>query len=471
MRLVLENDEYKIKVNSDGATPYRLSDFYNPEADSDKKGWDLAPVLKEGAEKVDAKSICDRYNERVKKFDYVFRNGKDLDGQEWSVQDMYSVPDAPILLPKVVSTVVREAVEPLLIGTTLLNRINYSMGQTILLPATGALSVGDLDIPEGGEYPESRLEKGGNAMIANIGKSGLAVKITEEMIRYSQVDVINMHLRAAGRALARHKEVKIFNMLSSMGVTYYDNKNPKQSVLGVTHGRGWNGSANGSITAEDLFDVWGQTLARGFMADALIVHPLMYVHFLKDPNMRAFAFAAGGGTLFASWTGSAAGGSPWGMPAGGMSLGSVHNINPDTDVKLRNQMINSGPVLPSYLTAPFQIIVTPFVRYDALKKQTDVIMVDRNELGVILVDEDLTTEEWNDPARDIRKIKLRERYCLGMLNEGQNVGLLKNIVNVDNRISMEPARPQISVAALDADGNPTASGGLEEIDSRTAIVS
>jgi hypothetical protein len=460
MKLFLENDQYKVKINSDDSRHYVLEDLYKGDVAKSEDGNEPGQV-----------DFRDHFEGRAKEFNYIFRNGRDLDGKQWTLTDMYSVPDAPILLPKVVSSVVREAIEPMMIGTTLLNRINFTLGQTIMLPATGALSVGDLDIPEGGEYPEGKLDQGGNAMVANIGKSGIAVKITEEMIRYSQVDVINMHLRAAGRCLARHKEVKIFNMLAGMGVTYYDNAAPKSSLLGVTHGRDFNGAANGSLTAEDIFDVWGHVLARGFMADALIVHPLMYLHFLKDPTMRAFAYAAGGGTLYASWTGSALGGNPWAKPAGGLSVGSVEKVRPDTDIKLRNQDISSGPILPSYLTAPFQIIVTPFVRYDAIKKLTDVVLIDRNEVGVILVDEDPTTEEWSDPARDIRKIKIRERYALGILNEGQNVGLIKNVVNVDNKISMEPARPQMTVAALDADGNPTASGGLEEIDARTPIVS
>ena len=116
------------------------------------------------------------------------------------------------------------------------------------------------------------------------------------------------------------------------------------------------------------------------------------------------------------------------------------------------------------------VIVSPFVNYNPITKVTDIMLFDRSELGVILVDEDPTTEEWNDPARDIRKIKIRERYALGILNEGQAVALIKNAINVDNYVTSQPAVPQINIAALDADGNATASGGLEEIDERSAIL-
>ena len=345
------------------------------------------------------------------------------------------------------------------------------MGQTILLPSYGALSVAGLDIPEGGEYPEAKMTQGGASMIANIGKSGIAVKISEEMIRYSQVDVISMHLRAAGRCLARHKEVKIFNMIGATGTAFYDNAAPQNSVLGVTHGRGFNGAANGSVTADDLFDLWGNLLARGFMANTMLVHPLTYTMYLKDPNMRTMFFNQGSGTLFATYNQQAAmGGNPWAQAAGGMSQGSIQNILPDTQTELRNQDISVAPTLPSYFGMPLQIIVSPFVKYDPIRKLTDLMLFDRNELGVLLVDEELTTEEWADPARDIMKIKMRERYALGILNEGQGVALIKNAVNVDNMISSQPAETVINIAALDANGSPTASGGLEAIDERSPIV-
>ena len=157
-------------------------------------------------------------------FEYLWKNNGNLeDGQRVKLNDALSVPNAPMLMPKVISNIVKEAAEPLLVGTSLLQRINYSYGQTITFPAVGAMVAAD--IAEGQEYPERSLQMGGATVTASIGKSGVAVKVTDEMIRYSQFDVIGMHLRAAGRALARHKEVKIFNFIRSVGVTCFDNVN------------------------------------------------------------------------------------------------------------------------------------------------------------------------------------------------------------------------------------------------------
>ena len=63
--------------------------------------------------------------------------------------DALSTPDASILIGRVVSNVVKEAIEPLLVGSSLLHTIRFSAGQQITFPAAGAFTAED--IPEGGE--------------------------------------------------------------------------------------------------------------------------------------------------------------------------------------------------------------------------------------------------------------------------------------------------------------------------------
>jgi hypothetical protein len=50
-----------------------------------------------------------------------------------------------------------------------------------------------------------------------------------------------------------------------------------------------------------------------------------------------------------------------------------------------------------------------------------------NELGILVVDEEVTTDEWMDSARDIHHVKLRERYGLALLNNGQAVRQIKGV--------------------------------------------
>jgi hypothetical protein len=389
----------------------------------------------------------------AKQLEYLWRtNGKVEDGPQFKLEDALSVPNASVLMPKVISNIVKEAVEPLLIGTSLLQRINYSYGQTITFPAVGALVAAD--IAEGMEYPERSLQTGGATVTANIGKSGIAVKVTEEMVRYSQFDIIGMHLRAAGRALARHKEVKIFDYIRSMGVPVFDNVNPTRSYKGVTTGRDLSGAGNGSVTMDDIFDAYAQIITQGFFPNTLLMHPLTWVMFIKDATLRQFVLASGGGSWFASWTGNPAARAPWDNSSnGGLGVSGGQNITPPQSATGENpsglleypQTLNSGPVLPSYMNIPFRIIVSPFVPYDPRRRLTDIYMFDASELGVLIVDEEITTEEWNDPKVDIMKIKMRERYGIGILNEGKAIATLKNVHVVPNEIVL-PAQASIDVS-------------------------
>lgn len=85
--------------------------------------------------------------------------------------DALSTPDASILIGRVVSNVVKEAMEPLLVGTSLLHPIRFSAGQQITFPAAGAFTAED--IPEGGEYPERKLELAGTVNKVAVFKSRL----------------------------------------------------------------------------------------------------------------------------------------------------------------------------------------------------------------------------------------------------------------------------------------------------------
>ena len=389
---------------------------------------------------------------------------KDLHGYEWiwknngrthgdrdkvvTIEDAISTPNAATLLPKVISNIVKESAEPLLVGTSLLQRINYSYGQTITFPAVGGMVAAD--IAEGQEYPIRGLAREGATVTATVGKSGLAVQVTDEMLRYSQFDIIGMHLREAGRALARHKEVKIFNYIDSMGVTTHDNLAPGNSIFGTTTGRSLDGSGNGSITMDDIFDAYGQIITQGFTPNTLLMHPLTWVMFIKDPTLRAFALASGGGTYFATWTGSAAGKGNWNDPLGvspGQNIMPGGNAGGETASSLNefSQTISSAPQLPSYFNVPMRIVVSPFVHYDPKNKLTNIMMFDSSELGVLVVDEDITTDEFNDPSVDIKKIKLRERYGVAILNEGQAIGVIRNVRVVPNEIVL-PAQSSISVS-------------------------
>jgi len=328
--------------------------------------------------------------------------------------DAFSTADAPILMPKVLVRVVKEALEPILTLTPLFRTIRFSAGSTITFPAVGAIHAAD--IAEGEEYPEQKVDIGGGHIVATVGKSGLKCRFTDEMLRYSQYDMMSMHLEAAGRALARHKEQKVANQISDLAAVSMDGDGGT-ATHGLPSGRDIHGNGNNTITIDDLLVQYADLVNDGFLPRALLMNPMGWLIFARDPTLRAFGFA-NGGPLFGTFP-----------PNGSAQNSSVWSNGPNMAVPfgtLPNRQTTWSAV-PSLFPAPLRIIVSPFITYDSANSKTDIYMCDPDELGAIIVDEDVTTEQWDDPNRDIRAVKFRERYTLQVLNEGKGVTVLKNI--------------------------------------------
>lgn len=383
-------------------------------------------------------------------FNSMWRNSGFLpDGNRMNLEDTLAVPNVASMLPKVMAGIVREAQEPLLVGTSLLERVNYSAGITITMPALGAI-VAD-DMAEGDEYPEHTIQTGGTTSQVTIGKVGTAFKVTQEMIRFNQFDMIGACLRAAGRALARHKEQKIFRMIRNMGLKLFDNLQPGASLLGVTHGRDLSGSANGTVVADDIFDAWSHMMMSGYLMDTLIMHPLTWPMFVKDATLRAFMLQNGGGTVFATFNGNPRASFPSGVPMGppsGQDIvpgGTTSGLTPTALEGYFPGQQSGAPVLPSYMNMPLRIIVTPFMPFDPVRRLTDIFMCASGELGALIVDHDVITEEWTDPRNDIKKVKLYERYAVAPYENGKAACVLKNVKVGANEVVL-PAQASLAVS-------------------------
>lgn len=367
----------------------------------------------------------------------VASGGNTSDGVKLTINDAMSMPNAPLVFRRVITEIVQEAIEPTLIASRLLDRIDYEgYGSTITFGTIGSMGTMNLDMAEGGEYPEYTVPATGQGnMHVNIGKAGLAVKITEEMLRYSQWDLISLHMRQAGYALARHKERKVFNMLNSVGFKVFDNLNPTTAQVGRTSGRSVTGAGNGSMTVDDLFDMYAKTMERGFNPDVVLVHPLAWATFVKDPVMREMNLSFGGGGW---WNGTANNVAP--------SLSTIWKQLGRTGKPTSNpsQAEREG-TQQSIISMPYKfpfgnlnIIPSHNVPFDAANKTTSIIMLDSKELGALVVAEDPTTEEWTDMARDIKKVKIRERYGIALYNEGNSVSIAQNVSIEPNALALPP---------------------------------
>ena len=385
--------------------------------------------------------------------------------KSFQIEDAMSTTNMSMLLPQVITQIVKEEIEPMLVGPSLLDRMSYVPGQRISFPAIGAITMLG-DVAEGQAYPEVQIQMGGATVIAGMDKTGLAFKFTDELLRYSDWDLFGYTMRRCANAFARHKEKKIFNYIKSMGVPCFDNLNPTDSWFGTTTGRSFSGAANGSVTMDDIFDVYSQIIQQGFIVDTMLVHPLTYLMWVRDPVMRAFTLQNGGGTFFANYSGRPNGTANWSNgPQGALGMATGQNIVPggnvsgDTPSSLEDypQTTTSAPVVPSYFPYPLRIVVSHLMPFDPANKTTDIYLFDSSRLGALIVDQELTSEQWDDPSVDVLKVKMWERYGLGIYEEGQAIGVIHNAVVVPNEIVL-PAQAQVSV-----------SGSLSPLDRSTPI--
>lgn len=350
-----------------------------------------------------------------------------------ALRDVLNNGDLSRLVPVAISEIVREAAEPLLIASQLFTTIRQKAGTYIQMPAVGALDSVE-EVAPGQEYGTEEITLGGGVSIRVAPrKYGIKLALTEEMVEQSQWDVIGQWLKAAGKAFARKKNRVCFNQMDGSALTIVDNANPTRGILGRRlSGMGPDGAggfaSNNSFSAEDFFDIYAAMLSEGFAPNAIVVHPLTWAIWMKDPVLRTFAWQNGNGPLWNSYDLQGVKRDEFfnglGMSKQGARPGET--VPPDFKAK---------PILPPYLNVPFTVMVSPQVYFDPINKLTNMYFIDTENAGAIVEEEPINHYQWVDPERDIQMIRLREKYFTSILNEGRGVGLVKSVPVVPNRVA------------------------------------
>ena len=310
---------------------------------------------------------------------------------QYALKDLLTSNEFAHFFPKVITEIAGEVYENMLVVTNLLEHVNVEPGPslTIQVPTfTGAIGQ-DLDVPESSEYPELQLKVGGGAFqTVTIQKSGLTISITEETIEYSRYDVLNSQIAEGLKALARWKERKAIKMFIEAAQT------EKTGGSGVDV----DGTANGGLTINDIIEVASVMMDKGFAPDTIIMHPLAYPIFAFNGTLRSFFYASTGekGALV-QWP-KINGGQPKTYEA----LGQTADLN--------GKHIAAIELPTGIIGKPLRVILSRFVPFNPSTKETDIFMVDSENLGYLFVAQDPTTSEFNDPLRDIKKLKIFERY-------------------------------------------------------------
>jgi hypothetical protein len=312
---------------------------------------------------------------------------------------------------------------------------------------------------------------GGDMVSLTVAKYGLQIMVTEEVINLNLWDVFGMFLKYAGLALGRLQETEAIKHLNAFGITLFDNASPTTSQLGSCSGRGIDGIQNGSMTANDIFDMYAWLVMRGFNPDTLLIHPLAWRMFMADSETREVVLK--GATLASrkmpqgnaspGWGSSAdnglgvrtqATGTETPATAGKGWPNSLGKIGANPWVNTLNPLSATFNIPPNYLPTPLTVLVSPHIPYTAPTTvggagKADCVMLDSQMAGILGTNgQGMTTEEFNKPETDIRAMKVKQYWGFGILEQGRSVGKAHDVVisrnyqfeNVNN-IVLTPINP------------------------------
>jgi len=321
-------------------------------------------------------------------------------GPRIPMEEAVRAADFSILFPKVISDVLIRPKEPLMIGQTLLSRtIQIDNVRSIEFPAMGAMRA--FDMADTSEYREQMASFTEELVEIKVNKVGLMVSLGEDLIKDSMWDLVALYLESAGYAMLRHKEEKIFNTFQQVGHKVFDNNTTNPALW--THGRAYNQSFNYSATYDDIIDAMGALVANEYVPTDIIMHPLSWAVFAKDPILRNVMFTQGqiGQSVWSS------------LPAFDQSVNVpwqiAYQVSPFVPFSY-NTVLNNGPA--SSLAAC---------------NVTSIYVVDRNHGIVVLQRDPMETDQFEDPRRDLLNLKVRERYGVNAINGGRSIAVINNV--------------------------------------------
>lgn len=355
----------------------------------------------------------------TKTFDLMEKMARNMYGDfgsgRASLQEALQTTDTVKLIPKIIEGKLREAAEPEYLGTRFFNTIHVEGGNSAVyvIPVVGELVAHE--VGEGGRYREDYVDFNTieNATLEiRVKKIGTRVAITEEAVTDSSWDILGINIRKMGKAMARYKEEWIFNTFTESGHQVFNNYLRKQNPEAGTTGLGQNGQYNDTLSVEDFLDMVLTLMGNGFVPTDVIMHPLTWVVFARNSMIgNGLSFGAlGGNNVHPN-------GGIQGTPA---AFGLANNGDGQKMIMKPEQVQNRLPV-------PLTVNFSPFVKFDKQDRRFDMYCIDRTEVGVIVQKEGLSTENWTDPERDLRNLKCKERYGVGILNTGRAITVAKGI--------------------------------------------
>lgn len=351
------------------------------------------------------------------------------------MHEALTTTDTMQLIPKVIEGQLREAAEPQYLAANFMQTIQVDGGNSAVyvIPVVGEITAGE--VGEGGRYNEDNPDFNtveNSKLEIRVKKIGTKVSITEEAVADSSWDMLGLNIRKMGRAMARYKETWAFNNFSDHGHVIFDNARRTQIPELGTTGRNQNGDYNDTLSVEDFLDMVLGIMGNGFNPTDIIMHPLTWVVFARNSMI-------GNGMSFGAFGASQV--SPYGTTQGMNGYAGLPNEQGP------QRFIMTPEQTQGRLPMPITLNFSPFIKFDKVNKKFDMYCIDRNEVGVIAQREALTTDNWTDPEKDIRLVKCKERYGIGIMNNGRAITVARNLAVAPSY----PVPPSVTITTRQED--------------------
>lgn len=354
-----------------------------------------------------------------KTFDMMEKMVRNLGGDyskgRANMREALMTTDTVKMIPKIIEGQLREAAEPEYLATRFMSKVTVDGGNTAVyvIPVVGELTASE--VGEGTRYNEDYVDFNtveNAALEIRVKKIGLRVGISEEAIQDSSWDIYGINVRKMGQAMARYKEEWCFNTFSNHGKTVFDNAIRVQNPDAGTNGRDADGNFNDTMSVEDFIDLMLVLMSHDQTPTDILLHPLTWTVFAQNGMI-------GNGMTYGAFGGSQV--HPWGATQGTPGFaGLAAEQGPQKYILGPEQVQGRLPM-------PIQINFSPFIPFDKINKKFDMYCLNRANVGVIAQKEEMSTENWTDPERDMRLLKVKERYGVGILDNGKGIAVARNI--------------------------------------------
>lgn len=361
----------------------------------------------------------EKITESVKKYDMMKDmvgklNKQNLSDKHFSIKETIMTTDVVNLVPRIIESKMIEAEDTQSVISPFFTKVQAgNTNGTVVVPIIGELQAHE--VAEGGAYNDEAVEINTleyNSIEVRPKKIGLKVTLSEEVIMDSYWDIMEANLSRIGGAMARYKDEWCAREFSEHGHVVFDNALAAQNPDAATTGLGEDSLPNNTLSVEDFMSMCLALMANDKTPTDVIMHPLCWLVFARNAMVgQGLTFGAMGAMNV----------NPFGTTQGtGGFAGLSNNMGPQQFVLNESQARFNLPM-------PINVILSPRVKFDKQNKTFDMYVIDRNNIGAIVQREDLSVEKWTNPEIDVRIIKAKERYGIGIMDNGKGIAVAKNI--------------------------------------------